>query len=155
MLLIATFRFHVWHKKYSSWWRGCRRWVRKSIQLLWYCIIYIALAIWDDCKYKEVGKKKPEKDFVKLNRLAAQSGLTTAHEQTQFRACNDIRRPSEEEERERRKSQHIIPEDMVFGISTRYTCTWLIWVHVLYMYYSSDHQLQYLNYLRIDIKKNG
>lgn len=61
---------------------------------------------------------------MKLNRLAAQSGLTSAHEQTQFRACNDIRRPSEEEEKERRQSQYKIPEDMVFGVSTRYSTSY-------------------------------
>lgn len=87
-----------------------------SIQLL------SALSTWDHCRssLSAPKKKAPEKDFIALNRLAAQSGLTSAHEQTQFRACNDIRRRSEDEERMKQKSQQQFPEDMVFGISTRF-----------------------------------
>ena len=83
--------------------------------------LFKALSTWDHCKSRSAGKKKiPEKDFLALNRLAAQSGLTTAHEQTQFRACNDIRRRSEEDDQRRLKSRQSVPDDIVFGISTRY-----------------------------------
>lgn len=45
-------------------------------------------------------------------------GLTTAHEQTQFRATHDIRRRDDEGTKSS-TSQAKFPPDMVFGISTR------------------------------------
>ena len=63
-------------------------------------------------------KKPPEKDFITLNCLAAQSGLTTSHEQSQFRACHDIRKRDKEGERRQSQSQRL-PEDIAYGISTR------------------------------------
>ena len=63
-------------------------------------------------------KKEAERDFVALNKASVECGLTTAHEQMQFRATHDIRRRDEE----RRRSSTVgakFPEDMVFGISTR------------------------------------
>lgn len=59
----------------------------------------------------------PGKDFVALNRASVQSGLTTAQEQQHYRATHDIRRkPRKREERGKLN----LPDDMVFGISTRY-----------------------------------
>lgn len=59
----------------------------------------------------------PGKDFVAMNRVAVQSGLTTAEQQQHYRATHDIRvKPRKKEE----KGGLNIPEDMVFGISTRY-----------------------------------
>ena len=58
-----------------------------------------------------------KKDFITLKCLAAQSGLTTSHEQSQFRACHDIHK---RDKGERRQSQsQRLPEDIVYGISTR------------------------------------
>lgn len=63
-----------------------------------------------------VKKHPPERDFLALNKLAAQSGLTTAHEQTQFRATHDILlKEKEPVSRSRQK----IDENMTFGITTR------------------------------------
>lgn len=45
-------------------------------------------------------------------------GLTTAHEQAQFRATHDIRR-RDDEGKKSSTSQAKFPPDMVFGISTR------------------------------------
>ena len=48
-----------------------------------------------------------------------QCGLTTAQEQTQFRATHDIRR-RDDEGKKASSSKIRFPPDMVFGISTRY-----------------------------------
>jgi len=61
--------------------------------------------------------KRPERDFVALNIAACKSGLTTAHEQAQFRSINDIRRKPPEVEP--RSQKPIFPDDMTFGIATR------------------------------------
>lgn len=63
-------------------------------------------------------RKIAEKDFLALNKAAVQSGLTSAHEQAQFRATHDIRR-RDEPERVSTRSTPKLPPDMVFGISTR------------------------------------
>ena len=66
-----------------------------------------------------IKKHPPERDFLALNKLAAQSGLTTAHEQAQFRATHDIR----VKEKERvTKSRQKIDENITFGITTRLVC---------------------------------
>lgn len=62
--------------------------------------------------------QQPKKDFVALNKLAAQSGLTTVHEQSQFRACNDIR-VREKEVKGRDSASRAYNEDTTFGIATR------------------------------------
>lgn len=79
-----------------------------------------ALSTWhSQYSKRSAGRKKtPEKDFITLNRLAAQSGLTTAHDQTQFRACHDIRKREKEDDLTIQGSQKF-PVDRVFGISTR------------------------------------
>jgi len=63
-------------------------------------------------------KKVAERDFITLNKSAVQSGLTTAQEQTQFRATHDIRR-RDDSDRKSSQSNSKFPADMVFGISTR------------------------------------
>ena len=80
----------------------------------------IALSTWhSQYSKRSAGRKKtPEKDFITLNRLAAESGLTTAHDQTQFRACHDIRKREKEDDLTIQGSQKF-PVDRVFGISTR------------------------------------
>ena len=60
----------------------------------------------------------PEKDFIALNKMAAQNGLTTAQEQSQFRACHDIRRRDKDRDSQLAKSRYP-PEGMTFGVSTR------------------------------------
>jgi len=68
---------------------------------------------------RSAGRKKvAERDFITLNKSAVQSGLTTAQEQTQFRATHDIRR-RDDSDRKSSQSNSKFPADMVFGISTR------------------------------------
>jgi hypothetical protein len=75
-----------------------------------------ALTIWRSNHKRKDQEKIPDKDFIVLNKLAAKSGLTTAQEQSHFRACNDIRRRDKEKE-QALKSNY--PPDIVFGIATR------------------------------------
>lgn len=63
-------------------------------------------------------KKEAERDFIALNKASVECGLTTAQEQSQFRATHDIRR-RDDEDRQSSTSQTKFPQDMVFGISTR------------------------------------
>ncbi len=77
----------------------------------------LALSTWHQLHAKSLRKKEPEKDFIALNRLAAQSGLTSAHEQTQFRACNDIRR--RDDDKKDTKQLRPFADDITFGITTR------------------------------------
>ena len=60
----------------------------------------------------------PQRDFIELNKAAIQAGLTTAHEQQQYRATHDIKRKDTAEGRYPRNMTKF-PDDMVFGISTR------------------------------------
>jgi hypothetical protein len=64
-------------------------------------------------------KKEPERNFIALNTRSVQCGLTTAQEQTQFRATHDIRRRDDEERKKASSAKIRFPPDMVFGISTR------------------------------------
>lgn len=81
--------------------------------------VLTALSSWLVRSSRSVSQKNPpEKDFLALNKLAAQSGLTTAREQTQFRATHNIHK--KERERERLGSRVKLPEDRTYGISTRY-----------------------------------
>ena len=76
-----------------------------------------ALSIWHaHSKKGRIKEDIPEKDYITLNILAAQSGLTTAQEQSQFRACNDIRR--RDKDKDIKKSHPA--KDMVYGIQTRF-----------------------------------
>ena len=78
-----------------------------------------ALSSWNSYHpTKSASRKIAERDFIALNKSAVQSGLTTAQEQTQFRATHDIRR-RDESERISSRSAPQFPRDMVFGISTR------------------------------------
>ena len=84
-----------------------------------YTRIYIALSSWDVHHPTHGGpKKEAERDFVALNKASVECGLTTAHEQTHFRATHDIRR-RDDEGRRSSTAQAKFPPDMVFGISTR------------------------------------
>ncbi|KAK6313584.1 hypothetical protein J4Q44_G00169310 [Coregonus suidteri] len=63
--------------------------------------------------------RRPEKDFVALNREGVKSGLVTAKEHYQYRATHDRRRAAPA-----RRGSHVpvpprIPRDTTFGISTR------------------------------------
>ena len=49
-------------------------------------IILTAVSLW----HYQKTRSQPEKDFIDLNKLGAQNGLTSAHEQSQFCRCNDI-----------------------------------------------------------------
>lgn len=75
-----------------------------------------ALSKWRSHKTSWKYVPPPGKDFVALNRAAVESGLTTAEQQQHYRATHDIRiKPRKLEE----KGGLNLPEDMVFGISTR------------------------------------
>ena len=52
-----------------------------------------------------------------LNKAAVESGLTTAEEQQHYRATHDIR--TKLKTRVVEDKRLVLPEDMVFGISTR------------------------------------
>lgn len=82
-------------------------------------ILITALSIWRGHSKKDALKNKavPGKDYIALNILAAQSGLTTVQEQSQFRACNDIRR--RDKKREETSSKPHPPKDITYGIQTR------------------------------------
>ncbi|CAB4021232.1 Hypothetical predicted protein [Paramuricea clavata] len=59
-----------------------------------------------------------ERDFVKLNKMAVQAGLTSAPEQYQFRATHDVKVSSASKDRSLNKLKKI-PPSMVFGVPTR------------------------------------
>ena len=63
-------------------------------------------------------EKKPDRDFVALNKACVGSGLVTAKEQFEYRATHDVRRRVAEEEKNKTKIKRI-PASMTFGISTR------------------------------------
>ncbi|XP_038046257.1 cilia- and flagella-associated protein 77-like [Patiria miniata] len=63
-------------------------------------------------------EKRPDRDFVALNKACIGSGLVTAKEQFEYRATHDVRRRVAEEEKNKTKIKRI-PASMTFGISTR------------------------------------
>lgn len=77
-----------------------------------------ALASWSQVAYLQSQEKKeePPRDFIRLNKAAVKSGLTTAQEQFQYRAIHDFRQKPKSSGKRRTKS---VPPDIVFGISTR------------------------------------
>ena len=82
-------------------------------------LISAAVSIWHAAKGSLATQNQtPEKDFIALNKMAAQNGLTTAQEQSQFRACHDIRRRDKDRDSQLAKSRYP-PEGMTFGVSTR------------------------------------
>ena len=91
-----------------------------DIDITYVCISFPALSGWNIYQpTKSASRKKAaERDFIALNKASVQFGLTSAHEQSQFRATHDIRR-REEAERVSSRSKANFPPDMVFGISTR------------------------------------
>ena len=64
-------------------------------------------------------EKALERDFISLNKAAVESGLTTASEQSRFRATHDIRRKPADSARAKSEKSIQFPPDMTFGISTR------------------------------------
>ena len=81
--------------------------------------VFTALSSWYAQPSKASRQKKvAERDFIALNRASVQCGLTTAHEQAQFRATHDIRRRDDADRSTVTAPK--FPSDMVFGISTRF-----------------------------------
>ena len=64
------------------------------------------------------GEKRPERDFIALNKACIGSGLVTAKEQFEYRATHDVRRRVSEDEMSKTKIRRI-PANMTFGVSTR------------------------------------
>ncbi|XP_046845424.1 cilia- and flagella-associated protein 77-like [Xenia sp. Carnegie-2017] len=78
-----------------------------------------ALCSWNVVKPRRVSTAQPEeRDFVRLNKMAVQAGLTSAPEQYQFRATHDVKVSSGSKERSLNKLKKI-PPSAVFGISRR------------------------------------
>lgn len=69
-------------------------------------------------------ERKPERDFIALNKACIGAGLVTASDQFQYRATHDVRRRISDEEKSKSKVKRI-PASMTFGISTRYGNTLL------------------------------
>lgn len=63
-------------------------------------------------------EKRPERDFVALNKACVGAGLVTAQEQFEYRATHDVRRRVTDEEKNKTKLKRI-PASMTFGVSTR------------------------------------
>lgn len=63
-------------------------------------------------------ERKPERDFIALNKACIGAGLVTASDQFQYRATHDVRRRISDEEKSKSKVKRI-PASMTFGISTR------------------------------------
>uniref|UniRef100_A0AAY5L0V3 Cilia and flagella associated protein 77 n=1 Tax=Esox lucius TaxID=8010 RepID=A0AAY5L0V3_ESOLU len=63
--------------------------------------------------------RRPEKDFVAMNREGVKSGLVTAKEHYQYRATQDRRRAAPARVRSHVPAPPRIPPDTTFGISTR------------------------------------
>ena len=86
-----------------------------------WCIIPPALANWYVMPSGSMQKEKAlERDFISLNKAAVESGLTTAREQSHFRATHDIRRKPADSAQAKTGKSIQFPPDMTFGISTRY-----------------------------------
>ena len=69
-------------------------------------------------KPRVVTETKEERDFVKLNKMAVQAGLTSAPENYHFRATHDVKVTSSAKDRTLNKLKKI-PPSMVFGVPTR------------------------------------
>lgn len=65
---------------------------------------------------KFLNPSKQPRDFISLNKFALANGVTTAQEQTDFRANNDIR---QREPRSFRDIPKSAPTNVTYGISTR------------------------------------
>jgi hypothetical protein len=79
-----------------------------------------AMSNWYVSPGKPVNKPKElERDFVTLNKASVQAGLTTAYQQSQFRATHDIRRKPLDSVQDKSGKSIKFPPDMTFGISTR------------------------------------
>ena len=63
--------------------------------------------------------RRPERDFVSLNREGLKSGLVTAKELQQYRGTHNISRPAPVRGVERRSMPTLVPPDMTFGICNR------------------------------------
>ena len=84
-----------------------------------------ALSNWYVMPSGTIQKEKAlERDFISLNKAAVESGLTTASEQSRFRATHDIRRKPADSARAKSEKSIQFPPDMTFGISTRYVHMW-------------------------------
>ena len=94
-----------------------------SMLLLQYLPTYLpppALSNWYVMPSGSMQKEKAlERDFISLNKAAVESGLTTASEQSRFRATHDIRRKPADSARAKSEKSIQFPPDMTFGISTR------------------------------------
>lgn len=102
---------------YSQFRRGTI--IRSIIAIQFHVLLPIALCSWNVVKPRRVSTAQPEeRDFVRLNKMAVQAGLTSAPEQYQFRATHDVKVSSGSKERSLNKLKKI-PPSMVFGISTR------------------------------------
>jgi hypothetical protein len=78
-----------------------------------------ALCSWNVIKPRVVTKQPEERDFVRLNKMAVQAGLTSAPEQYQFRATHDVKVSSASKDRSLNQIKKI-PPSMVFGVPTRW-----------------------------------
>jgi len=63
-------------------------------------------------------EKRPDRDFIALNKACVGAGLVTAQEQFEYRATHDVRRRVTDEEKNKTKLKRI-PASMTFGVSTR------------------------------------
>ena len=81
-------------------------------------VSFQALCSWNTIKPKVVTHTKEERDFITLNKMAVQAGLTSAPEHYHFRATHDVKVASGAKERTLNKLKKI-PPSMVFGVPTR------------------------------------
>lgn len=71
-------------------------------------------------KPKVVATQPEERDFVRLNKMAVQAGLTSAPEQYQFRATHDVKKVSSATKDRSLNKLKKLPPSMVFGVPTRW-----------------------------------
>ncbi|KAM8934456.1 cilia- and flagella-associated protein 77 [Pelodytes ibericus] len=110
-----------------------------------------AIGHWNSVEANKSRHKKPQSNFVALNREAVKSGLVTAAEHQAYRNTHDIWRPSDRVKIDHAKM--VFPPDTTFGICTRPSTAIYDLLENKYQYLWIEQQRQASEELRLKSKE--